>query len=261
MKKFLGTLSAIAALMTAIAFVGCKQPGGEPPTMKVDFEFEDFTVSTFTVTAYNGLNVDDGSETVQATVTNNGSKANCVVSNTYVNGDGWLTLKVVAKDDEGTELDISVKEISNGEKGAWFEFAEDETITIIYQLTPEETGETVYEEELEGDDKYPEKATVSATVFAAYETITAIKVKVKDFKATEDKAWWANVNTVSDWDGQIEIKKEGTWDDDIGGWYYSITDSSYISAVKEKGLFVVAGDGSTFTLEILVVGTKASSAD
>lgn len=131
------SLGAALVLASGLMFTGCPDPnvgGGENSAeMTVKFTFEDFTVDTFKVTAYNGKNVDDGSETVNATVAEDGKSASCTVTNTYANDSGWLTLQVEAVKDEST-LSIEFSSSSNSETGAWFEFAEDGEITISYKL-------------------------------------------------------------------------------------------------------------------------------
>lgn len=144
--KRVNLLLAGAALVLAsgLMFTGCPHNAGtsEPAsaaTMTVNFTFEDFTVDTFKVTAYNGKEVSDGSETVNATVASDGKSASCEVTDTYVNDSGWLTLQVEAIKD-GETLSITYSSDTGNNGGAWFPFAEDSEITITYKLV--ETSDT-----------------------------------------------------------------------------------------------------------------------
>ena len=104
-KAKLALVGVLVALAAGFVFTGC--PGnGTASTMTVNFKFADFTVDSFTVTAYNGKTVDDGYETVDATVAEDGASATCTVTDSYTNDSGWLTLNVVAKKG-GEELAIS----------------------------------------------------------------------------------------------------------------------------------------------------------
>lgn len=250
MKKSIFALVG-AALMLASGFVftGCANEDEDDEattaTMTVNFTFSDFTVDTFTVKAYNGKTLDDGYQAITATVAADGKSASCTVSDEYRDDSGWLTLNVEAKKD-GSVLDISFASNSNGESGAWFEFAEDSTLTITYKLTPEETAEEIYNAAYTGTGSYPETATVAASVFAD-KTITSLKIKASDYTATDNDAWWINVNSSASWDNQIVL----VWDDTVSGYSKEITDATVIEAITTNGLFVVAGIGATCTLCVL----------
>ena len=238
-------LGAALALTAGLMFTGC--PGtGTASTMTVNFKFADFTVDSFTVTAYNGKTVDDGCETVNATVAEDGASATCTVTDSYTNDDGWLTLKVVAKKG-AEELAISFKESSNSEKGAWFEFAEDSTLTITYALTQSETATSIY-----SDSSFTPSSSftqvVEASKFADL-TITTLKIKCANVSDTDDNGWWLNVNTEDSWNTDIELKN--SWSDDVSGYYYTTTDSDFISAVKTNGLYFAGSTTLTCELSVL----------
>lgn len=250
--KRVNLLLAGAALVLAsgLMFTGCPHNAGtsEPAsvaTMTVNFKFEDFSVDTFKVTAYNGKTVDDGSETVNATVAEDGKSASCTVTNTYANDSGWLTLQVEAVKDDAT-LSIEFSSSSTSQTGAWFEFVEDGEVTITYKLhtttegltkissdTITITAEGTYQLAVNYDD-----IKDYSTVYITLAEITAWGDGTYDLPClgTDASAWKANTAWV-----ESSAFTDSNVSSTTGGYFATISPADYTSGVYITGKTGFAG--------------------
>ncbi|WP_294429114.1 hypothetical protein [uncultured Treponema sp.] len=252
MKKSIFALVG-AALMLASGFVftGCSSSDDEEEgsaTMTVNFKFSDFTATSVSVKYGNGKNKDDSTKTstITANLASDGKSATFTASDKYVNDDGYMDIITLTVSNSDGEVETTFESNSSGETGAWFKFVEDGSVTITYKKKAAEAGSSIYSASYTGTGAYPETATVAASVFSSL-TINKLKVKAANYSATDNDAWWVNVNSAASWDNQVTLG----WDDDISGYSAEISDSAVISAIKSNGLFVVAGNGATCTISVL----------
>lgn len=243
------SLGAALVLASGLMFTACSDPnvGGveKSAEMIVKFTFEDFTVDTFKVTAYNGINVDDGSETVNATVAEDGKSASCTVTNTYANDSGWLTLQVEAVKD-GTTLSIEYEKDSVGNTGPWFEFVEDGEITISYKLHQTTEGLT----QISSD-------TITITAEGTYQLAVNYD-DIKDYSTVyitlaEITAWGEGTyglpclgTDASTWKANTAWVDAGAFTDSnvsstTGGYFATISPADYTGGVYITGKTGLAG--------------------
>lgn len=245
-KTKLALVGVLAALAAGFVFTGC--PGndgnGTASTMTVNFEFADFTVDSFTVTAYNGKTVDDGYETVDATVAEDGASATCTVTDAYTNDSGWLTLNVVAKKDD-EELSISFKKSSNSAEGAWFEFAEDGEITITYALVQTAKTTAISSEKVTIATEGTYQLAVSYDSIKGYDTVYITLAEITEWGegsydlpclGTNSETWKANTKWIEP-GAFVDENVEST----TGGYFAEITPSDYADGVYITGKTGLAG--------------------
>ncbi len=242
-KAKLALVGVLVALAAGFVFTGC--PGnGTASTMTVNFKFADFTVDSFTVTAYNGKTVDDGYETVDATVAEDGASATCTVTDSYTNDSGWLTLNVVAKKG-GEELAISFKESTIGETGAWFEFAEDGYITITYALVQTTETTPISSEKLTITEEGTYQLAVSYNSIKDYDTVYITLAEITEWGegsydlpclGTDESTFKANIA----WVNKGEFVDENV-ESSTGGYYAEISPSDYAEGVYITGKTGLAG--------------------
>lgn len=137
MKKLLGTLSAIAALMTAIAFVGCKQPSNEEDeTMTIQLVFDDFTADKVVVQYGDENNPDEtNSGDVEATVASDKKSATFAAKKSFTND--WNYSQIISVKFYLNNTEISAVLADSG--GAYWEFEEGGNKVITYKKKQDES--------------------------------------------------------------------------------------------------------------------------
>ncbi len=244
------SLGAALVLASSLMFTACPNPNGgvneESATMTVNFTFEDFTVDTFKVTAYNGKNVDDGSEKIDATVASDGKSASCTVTNTYANDSGYLTLQVEALKDNAT-LSIEFVSNSNKESGAWFEFAEDGEITISYKLHQTTEGLTkISSDTITITTEGTYQLAVNYDDIKDYSTVYITLAEITDWGngtydlpclGTDESTWKANTA----WVDSGAFSDSNVSSTTGGGYFATISPADYTSGVYITGKTGLAG--------------------
>lgn len=252
MKKSIFALVG-AALMLASGFVftGCSSSDDEEEgsaTMTVNFKFSDFTVDSFSVTAYNGINADDGSETVAAKVSADGKSATCTVTNAHANASGWLTLNVLAKKD-GAELAITFVEGAKDQTGAWFEFVEDGSVNITYALVKKTESTAISSDALTIGAEGTYQLAVAYDKIKNYSAVYITLANITDWGngtydlpclGTDASTWKANTAWVTA--GTFTDKNVGGT---TGGYFAEISPADY-----PDGVFITGKTGLSGTLYV-----------
>lgn len=207
----------------------------------IDAEYQDAILTL----SFTGFEIPGGSVTVRigendpitATLATDGKSASCTVNNKHANATGWFEAVVVTvTDSDGTELAPKYN--------SYFEFkAEGSSLELTIDAATYTT--LVDAISFTGDGNLQE--LVSATTFAGI-TPTKIKVEVASYASAGAGDWWATLtSSSSSWD---ENKIEIPWDDSIGGYSTSITETDAIAAYTANGLFLAIGSGDTANVSV-----------
>ncbi|MCH5295562.1 MAG: hypothetical protein J1F14_06650 [Treponema sp.] len=256
MKKLLGTLSAIAALMTAIAFIGCKQPSNEEDeTMLLELSFEDFTATSVKITY--GHNDDD--TVVDGVVSSDGKSATATLSSEYMNSDGWMVVKKIeVNNDDGK---ISVECTSSD---MWFAFEADGKKQFTYKLADSNVTPLPYETDYTGTGSLIKILTGATFADKAISKLTVVfsEITLPEGVDNDSGDAWISLCGDASWAKEWKLNKEpfsaddGTFTCNIPGDEEDTYAIGFIEAVKENGLYIAGTSGFTCKIKVSVTETK-----
>ena len=254
MKKLLGTLSAIAALMTAIAFIGCKQPSNEEDTITLTLNFDGFSIPGGSVSVYYGAG-DGDYETVAADVNSAGTSASAELRTSLANDYGWFNgIKITVKNADEEEIAVSYTDN--------FKYAETSSLTLTKKVASEMTVKLVFadftaekvvvkygpSDNATDSDIVPAEVKLADTKDSA--TITISNAKITGWVKLYDLDFYANesdedpiaITFVSSSDGST-----GPWFEFAAGADITITYKKAVSGdvLVQKKDFVFSEEGES----------------
>lgn len=128
------SLGAALVLASGLMFTGCPDPnvgGGESATMNLVIKLDSTITDAAKVSVkYGDSNDEKNVTTVSADVSDN--QATIEVSEDYCASGYAKVYALTVTDSSDSMIPVTFSSNSNEEKGAWFEFAEDSTVTITY---------------------------------------------------------------------------------------------------------------------------------
>ena len=280
MKKLLGTLSAIAALMTAIAFIGCKQPEPEDSgTLPYEgyYTATDDYVQILTAEAFADATFTEV-KVALANIEWNGTGYRWFNVFTGVNGDNWENVnKIIDYDYSEDTEDVSEKSITIDDasfiaavkqKGLYIAGTSGLTCTISVEVK----NNPINEEDLETKKLYDAKdytadgnpiLILESSDFEDYDIIKVITVEIEGINWPDNPkdGWlWINICSSTGYDNkQAPIDHAVGDDDDETETTVTIRNETVIAAIKENGLYI-AGTPD-FTCKVTVSVSYESSAD
>lgn len=181
-------------------------------------------------------------EYVAAEVTLNADKtqATTSLSSDYKNGSGWLEIKVVLKDADGTVITgYQSEDYGNG----WFEFKTSDIEFKLYNVIIEGEQIPLVEDSLV-------QFSGSPTEFISKDSLAELNIATMTFTVTYTRgtgSWnWVNFVSDSDWSNKTVALDDAT---EIEG-SVTINDANIIAAYKENGILIAGGSGDSATVTV-----------
>lgn len=276
-KNIFALVGAALMLASGFMFTACSDSDDDgesfrTATMTVNLKFTDFEPASVQLTAYNGNELSDGSETVTATLATDKKSATATVSDAHMNTSGWLRVILLAKDGDDNEIKATFEKVDSATSSQVsadypsFEFVEDGEVTLTYhKQTSEEAAKEKAAKDIEGTriwsgvvslpgdsgldcvaakDKFENvPSTVSKMTIVV---VDADKSELSDANADQ----WINIGYENSWITNIGLKDANCWVEALNGYKYETTDATFINGVLANGLYAAGTWKLKYTVSI-----------